>query len=108
MAFLRLLNRLFHGPGVVHFPLHGDRRGLALCSFNLLALFQANFNFLATYGAVATFRGGILQVLELTAWGNLALACYVAATGATQSFIPARDRSRPVRRIAPILSAFGG
>ncbi len=41
--------------------------GLALCSFNLLFLFQANFNLLFTYGAMAAFDGGILQFIELTA-----------------------------------------
>jgi len=40
--------------------------GLALCSFNLLFLFQANLSLIATYGAM---DGGILQFLQLTGLG---------------------------------------
>ena len=48
--------------------------GFALCSFNLLFLFQANYNLLFAYDAMAAFDGGLLQFIELTAWGYLALA----------------------------------
>jgi hypothetical protein len=48
--------------------------GLALCSFNLLFLFQANLSLIATYGAM---DGGILQFLQLTVWGYMALVFYV-------------------------------
>jgi len=51
--------------------------GLALCSFNVLLLFQANLSLIATYGAMAAFDGGILQFLQLTVWGYLALVFYV-------------------------------
>ena len=82
MALLRLLNRLFHGPAWLTFLLMGIAAGgLALCSFNLLYLFQADFNLIASYGAMAAFDGGILQLIELTAWGYLALACYVVFEG---------------------------
>ena len=78
MGPLKLLNRLFHGPAWLAFLSMGIAGGgLALCSFNLLFLFQANFNLITTYGAMAAFDGGILQLIELTAWGYLALACYV-------------------------------
>jgi hypothetical protein len=30
-----------------------------------------------TYGAMAAFDGGLLQFVELTAWGYLALACFI-------------------------------
>jgi hypothetical protein len=50
----------------------GDR----LSGLFLLSLFQANFNVIATYGAMAAFDGGIPQFLELIAWGHL-LAFYV-------------------------------
>ncbi len=30
---------------------------------------------------MAAFDGGILQLIELTAWGYLALACYVVFKG---------------------------
>ena len=78
MALLRLLNWLFHRPPWLAFLLMGIAAGgFALCSFNLLYLFQANFNLIATYGAMAAFDGGILQLIELAAWGYIALACYV-------------------------------
>ena len=35
----------------------------------VLYLFKANYNFVATHGAMAVFDGGILQFLELTASG---------------------------------------
>jgi len=82
MALLRLLNWLFHRPPWLAFLFMGIAAGgFALCSFNLLYLFQANFNLIATYGAMAAFDGGILQLIELTAWGYLALACYVVFKG---------------------------
>jgi hypothetical protein len=34
-----------------------------------------------TYGAMGAFDGGILQLIELTAWGYLALAFYVVFEG---------------------------
>ena len=78
MALLKLLNRLFHGPPWLKFLAMGVAAGgLALCSFNLLFLFQANLSLIATYGAMAAFDGGILQFVQLTAWGYLALVFYV-------------------------------
>src|SRR5271166_4688623 len=69
MALLKVLNRLFHAPAWLTFLVMGLAAGcLALCSFNLLSLFQANFNLIATYGAMAAcdvvFKGcldGLLQ-----------------------------------------------
>ena len=55
--------------------------GFAPCSFKLFSLFQANFNLLATYGAMAAFDGGLIQFVELTLWGYLALAFYVIFKG---------------------------
>lgn len=82
MALVNLLNRLFHGPAWLTFLVMGIAAGgLALCSFNLLFLFQANFRLLFTYGAMAAFDGGVLQLIELTLWGYLALACYVMVEG---------------------------
>ncbi len=78
MRLLRLLNRLFHGPAWLKFLLMGVAAGgFALCSFNLLFLFQANFSLIATYGAMAAFDGGLLQFIQLTAWGYLALVFYL-------------------------------
>jgi hypothetical protein len=88
MALLKLLNRLFNGPAWLTFLLMGIAAGgLALCSLNLLFLFQANFNLLWTYGAMAAFDGGILQLIELTAWGYLALACYVVVEGCLEGLL---------------------
>ncbi len=79
---MKLLNRLFHGPAWLTFLFMGlAAGGFTLCSINLLSLFQANFNLIRTYGAMAAFDGGIVQFLELTAWGYLALAFYVAFKG---------------------------
>jgi hypothetical protein len=49
MRLLELLNRLFHGPPWLACLFMGIAAGdFALCSFNLLYLFQANFNLIAT------------------------------------------------------------
>jgi hypothetical protein len=78
MAPLKLLNRLFHGPAALKFVAMGVAAGgFALCSFNLLLLFQANLGLIATYGAMAAFDGGILQFVQLSAWGYLALVFYL-------------------------------
>jgi hypothetical protein len=98
MALLRLLNRLFHGPAWLTFLSMGlAAGGFALCSFNLLYLFQANFNLIATYGAMAAFDGGILQFLELTAWGYLALACYVVFKGCGDGLLQRIHKAREQR-----------
>jgi hypothetical protein len=78
MALLKLLNRLFHGPAWLKFVAMGVAAGgFALCSFNLLSLFQANLSLIAAYGAMAAFDGGILQFVQLAAWGYLALVFYL-------------------------------
>jgi hypothetical protein len=78
MGVFALLNRLFHGPAWLTFLIMGMALGgLALCSFNLLFLFQANSRLIFTYGAMAAFDGGLLQFIELAAWGYLALACFI-------------------------------
>src|ERR1700727_3585477 len=78
MGLFALLNRLSHGPAWLTFLIMGMAvAGLALCSFNLLFLFQANSRLIFTYGAMAAFDGGLLQFIELTAWGYLALACFI-------------------------------
>ncbi len=82
MALLRLLNRLFHGPAWLTFLGMGVAVGaFALCSFNLFSLFQANITLIATYGAMAAFDGGLIQFLQLTLWGYLALVFYVLFKG---------------------------
>ena len=96
MALLRLLNRLFHGPAWLKFIAMGVAAGgFALCSFNLFFLFQANLNLIVTYGAMAAFDGGLLQFIELTAWGYLALACYVVVEGCLEGLLTRARRPRP-------------
>lgn len=96
MGLFALLNRLFHGPGWLTFLIMGMAvAGLALCSFNLLFLFQANYSLLFTYGAMAAFDGGLLQLIELTAWGYLALACFIVAETCRESLLNRIRRARP-------------
>jgi hypothetical protein len=95
MGFLKLLNRLFHGPAWLAFLVMGlAAGGFALCSLNLLSLFQANLNLIATYGAMAAFDGGLVQFLELTAWGYLALAFYVVFKGCLDGLLHRIHRAR--------------
>jgi hypothetical protein len=96
MGLFALLNRLFHGPAWLTFVAMGIAAGgLALCSFNLLFLFQADYNLLFTYGAMAAFDGGALQLIELTAWGYLALICYIVVEGCLEGLL---SRVRHARR----------
>jgi hypothetical protein len=95
MGLFALLNRLFHGPAWLTFIAMGMAAGgLALCSFNLLFLCQANYNLLLTYGAMAALEGGALQLIELTAWGYLALTCYIVVEGCLEGLL---SRIRHVR-----------
>jgi hypothetical protein len=94
-VLFRLLNRVFHGPAWLTFLCMGIAAGgLALCSFNLLFLFQANFGLLWRYGAMAAFDGGILQFAELAAWGYLAIACYVVAEGCLEGLLERIHKAR--------------
>jgi hypothetical protein len=95
MALPNLLNRLFHGPPWLTFLAMGIAAGgLALCSFNLLFLFQANIRLLFTYGAMAAFDGGVVQLIELSLWGYLALACYVVVEGCLDGLLTRIRRAR--------------
>ncbi len=92
---LKLLNRLFHGPAWLTFLCMGIAAGgVAICTLNLLELFQADFNLLVKYGAMAAFDGGILQLVELTLWGYLALACYVVFKGCLDGLLQRIHRAR--------------
>ena len=96
MVLFAFLSRLFHGPAWLTFLVMGmAAAGLTLCSFNLLFLFQANYHLLFTYGAMAAFDGGLLQFIELTAWGYLALACYVVVEGCLEGLLTRARRPRP-------------
>jgi hypothetical protein len=92
---MKLLNRLFHGPAWLTFLFMGlAAGGFTLCSINLLSLFQANFKLIRTYGAMAAFDGGILQLVELTAWGYLALAFYVVFKGCLDGLLHRIHKAR--------------
>jgi hypothetical protein len=96
MGLFTFLNRLFHGPAWLTFLVMGMAAGgLALCSFNLLFLFQANFRLLFTYGAMAAFDGGVLQFIELAAWGYLALACCIVVEGCLEGLLARVRRAKP-------------
>jgi hypothetical protein len=95
MVLFALLNRLFHGPAGLTFLVMGMAAGgLALCSFNLLFLFQANYHLLFAYGAMAAFDGGLLQLIELIAWGYLGLACYIVVEGCLEGLLSRIRRAR--------------
>ena len=103
MTLLRLLNRLFHGPAWLAFFVMGlATGGFALCSFNLFELFHANLHLIATYGAMAAFDGGLLQLLELAGWGYLALALYVLFKGCLDGLLHRIHQSREREREIPV------
>jgi len=94
MGILRLLNRLFHGPAWLTFLAMGVAvGGFALCSLNLFELFRANIRLLTTYGVMAALDGGVLQLIELIAWGYLALAFYVVFKGCLDGLLHRIHRS---------------
>jgi hypothetical protein len=95
MGLFALLNRVFHGPAWLTFLVMGIAAGgLALCSFNLLFMFQANYHFLFTYGAMAAFDGGLVQLIELTVWGYLGIACSVVVEGCLEGLLARVRRAR--------------
>ena len=82
MPLAKLLSFLFYGPAWLTFLIMGlATGGVALCTFDLFEIFRANFTLLTTYGAMAILDGGLLQLLELTFWGYLGVACYVVFKG---------------------------
>ena len=90
----KLLYRLFHGPAWLTFLAMGVAAGaVAQSSINLLELFRANFRLLATYGLMAAFDGGLLQLVELAFWGYLALAFYVVFKGCLDGLLTRVHRS---------------
>ena len=95
MGLLRLLNALFHGPAWLTFLFMGlALGGFALCSLNLFELFRENFRLISTYGAMALFDGGLVQLLELAGWGYLALALYVVFKGCLDGLLQRIHRAR--------------
>jgi len=54
-----------------------QRRPRVLLFQSPFSFFHANFSLIAAYGAMAVFDGGILQFVQLTAWGYPALVFYL-------------------------------
>jgi hypothetical protein len=78
----RFLDEMFNGPIWRAFLLMGLFGGLsALASFNLVALFVANFTFVSQHGAMALKDGGLLQLAELIGYGYLSIAFYILFKG---------------------------
>ncbi|MEZ5787301.1 MAG: hypothetical protein R3D62_12735 [Xanthobacteraceae bacterium] len=48
-----------------------------LTTLNLFVLVQANFSLIARHGAMALLDGGLLQLVELTVYGLVAVVSYV-------------------------------
>ncbi len=89
------LHRLFHGPAWLTFLCMGLATGaFGLCSFNLFELFRANIQFIRTYGVMGALDGGIVQLVELTFWGYLGLACYVVFKGCLDGLLMRIHASR--------------
>ena len=45
---------------------------------------------------MAAFDGGVLQLIELTAWGYLALACYVVVEGCLDGLLKRIHKAREI------------
>ncbi len=91
----RLLHGLCHGPAWLAFGAMGlATAGFALCSYNLFEMFRANFRLIESYGAMAIFDGGLLQLMQLVGWGYLALAFYVVFKGCLDGLTRRIDRAR--------------
>ena len=82
-AFMkRILSYLFHGPAWLTFLVMGAASGgVAVCTYGLFEIFNANFALIKTYGLMALLDGGLLQALELTFWGYLGVGCYFIFKG---------------------------
>ncbi len=88
MWLARWLSYLFYGPAWLNFLVMGAATGgVALCTFDLFKIFRANFNLLTTYGAMAIWDGGLLQLAELVFWGYLGVACYFVFKGCLHGLI---------------------
>jgi hypothetical protein len=82
MPLARFLSYLFYGPAWLTFLAMGAATGgVALCTYDLFSIFRANFTLLTTYGAMAVFDGGLLQLVEIILWGYLGVACYLVFKG---------------------------
>jgi len=49
----------------------------SLVSLNIVVMLNANFNLIATHGAMALLDGALMQLIELVLYGYVAVVCYV-------------------------------
>jgi hypothetical protein len=88
MRLAKILSYLFHGPAWLTFLIMGAAAGgFAVCTFNLYELFSANFRLVTTYGGMALLDGGLLQLVQLTFWGYLGVACYLLFKGCVHGLL---------------------
>ncbi len=100
MRLAKWLSYLFHGPAWITFLVMGlATGGVALCTLDLFTIFRANFDLLTTYGAMAIFDGGLLQLVELVVWGYLGMACYLVFKGCVDGLLARVPRDRPSRTV---------
>jgi len=93
MRLSRLLFGLFNGPAWMTFLALGFAAGgFALCSYHLFEMFQANFEYVTKYGAMAILDSGLVQFVELVFWGYLGLACYVVFKGCLDGLLARVNR----------------
>jgi hypothetical protein len=100
MLLAKWLSRLFHGPAWITFLAMGlATGGVALCTIDLFTIFRANFLLLTTYGAMAIFDGGLLQLLQLIVWGYLGMAFYLVFKGCVDGLLSRVPRDRPAHTV---------
>ena len=72
------LVNLARWPGLLVFALAGLAAvGFAFVTVNLFAMAMANISFIERHGWLAIREGALIQLLELGAWGALALISYL-------------------------------
>jgi len=82
MWVARILSFVFYGPAWLTFLAMGAAAGgFAVCTYDLLHVFSANYALISTYGLMAFVDGGLLQFLQLLFWGYAGIACYVVFKG---------------------------
>ena len=82
MALARILSFIFYGPAWLTFLIMGAAAGgFAVCTYDLVHIFSANYALISSYGLMAIWDGGLVQFLQLLFWGYAGIACYVVFKG---------------------------
>jgi hypothetical protein len=88
MRLAKFLSYVFYGPAWLTFLVMGlATGGVALCTYDLFEIFRANYTLISTWGVMAIMDGGLLQLLQLTFWGYLGVACYVVFKGCLDGLV---------------------